>query len=83
MAGFKVMALSAFVKTICLIAALSAWCGAMWINVRAARQAHAGGYSFWSFNPQARIAAWRGRNLPLFLMSCAIFVAAGLVLFAL
>jgi len=46
MAGFKVMALSASVKTVCLIVALSAWCGGMWINVRAARRAHAAGYRF-------------------------------------
>jgi hypothetical protein len=71
---------SAFVKTICWIVALSAWCGGMWINVRAVRQAHAAGYSFWSFDPKVRLAAWRGRNLPLFLMCLAIFAAAILVL---
>jgi hypothetical protein len=79
MAGFKVMALNASVKTIFLIVALSAWCGGMWINVRAIRQARAAGYSFWSFDPKARRAAWRGRNLPLFLMCAAIFAAAILV----
>jgi hypothetical protein len=83
MAGLKVMALSASVKTICLIVALSAWCGGMWINVCAARQAHAAGYSFWSFDPKARLAAWRGKNLPLFLICLAIFAAAILALFVL
>jgi hypothetical protein len=72
--------LGAYVKTICLIVALSAWCGAMWSNVRAAKQLRASGYSFWSFNPRARLIAWKGMNIVLFLSCSAIFAAAILAL---
>jgi len=48
----------------------------MWVNVRAIKQARAAGYSFWSFDPKARYAAWRGKNLPLFLVFGAVFAAA-------
>jgi hypothetical protein len=71
--------LSAYVKTICWIVALSAWCGATWSNVRAAKQLRAAGYSFWSFNPRARLIAWKGTNIVLFLSCTAIFAAAILV----
>jgi hypothetical protein len=71
--------LSAYVKTICWIVALSAWCGTMWSNVLAAKQLRAAGYSFWSFNPRARLIAWKGTPIVLFLSS-AIFAAAILVL---
>ena len=67
-------------KTICWIVALSAWCGAMWSNIRAARQLRAAGYSFWSFNPRARLIAWKGTNIVLLLNCSAIFAAAILVL---
>jgi hypothetical protein len=52
----------------------------MWSNVRAAKQLRAAGYSFWSFNPRARLIAWKGRNIVLFLSCSAIFAAAILVL---
>jgi hypothetical protein len=63
-----------------MIVALSAWCGAMWSNVRVERQLRAAGYSFWTLNPAARFAAWKGTNLALFLGSTAIFAAAILAL---
>ena len=72
--------MSAYVKTFCWIVALSAWCGAMWSNFRAAKQLRAAGYSFWSFNPRARLIAWKGTNIVLFLSCSAIFAAAILVL---
>ena len=72
--------MSAYVKTICWIVALSAWCGAMWSNVRAAKQLRAAGYSFWSFNLRASRIAWKGTNIVLFLSCSAVFAAAILVL---
>ena len=63
-------------KLVCLIVALFAWCGAMWVNVRAIKQARAAGYGLWSLDPKAQYAAWRGKNLPLFLGFCAIFASA-------
>lgn len=56
--------------------ALLAWCGAMWRNVRAAKQLHAAGYSFWSFNLRARLIAWKGANIAIFLSCSAIFIVA-------
>jgi len=52
----------------------------MWSNIRAARQLRAAGYSFWSFNPRARLIAWKGTNIVLLLNCSAIFAAAILVL---
>jgi hypothetical protein len=52
----------------------------MWSNVRAAKQLRASGYSFWSFNPRARLIAWKGTPIVLFLSCAAIFAAAILVL---
>jgi hypothetical protein len=72
--------LSAYVKTICWIVALSAWCGAMWSNVLAVKQARAAGYSFWSFNPRVPLIAWKGTPIMLFLSCFAIFAAAILAL---
>jgi hypothetical protein len=74
--------LSAYVKNICWTVALSAWCGVMWSNVLAAKQLRAAGYSFWSFNPKARLMACKGWNIVLFLSCSAIFAAAILVLIA-
>jgi hypothetical protein len=70
-------------KIACFTVAFAAWCGAMWINLRAIRQAYAAGYGFWSLDTRARSAAWRGKNLPLFLIFLAVFIAAVLTLFAL
>ncbi len=67
-------------KTICSIVALSAWCGAMWSNALAAKQLRAAGYSFWSFIPKARLIAWKGTPIVLFLNCSAVFAAAILVL---
>lgn len=72
--------MSAYVKTICWIVVLSAWCGVMWSNVRTTKQLRASGYSFWSFNPRARLIAWKGTNIVVFLNCFAIFAAAILVL---
>jgi hypothetical protein len=72
--------LSAYVKAICWIVALSAWCGAMWSNVLAAKRLRAAGYSFWSFIPRARVVAWKGKPILLFLSCAAVFAAAILVL---
>jgi hypothetical protein len=71
---------SAYVKIICWIVALSAWCGAMWSNVLATKQLRAAGYSSWSFNPRARLIAWKGTPIVLFLSCSAISAAAILVL---
>jgi hypothetical protein len=71
--------LGTYVKIFCWIVALSAWCGAMWSNVLAAKQLRAAGYSFWSFNPRARLIAWKGTPIVLFLCCSAIFAAAILV----
>jgi amino acid permease len=71
--------LSAYVNTICGIVALSAWCGAMWSNIRVAKQLSAAGYSAWTFNMRARFNAWKGTNILLFLSCSAIFAAAILV----
>jgi hypothetical protein len=68
--------LSASLKIIFGIVALSAWCGAMWSNVLAMKQARAAGYGFWSFNPRARLIAWKGKPIVLFLSCSAIFAAA-------
>jgi len=68
------------VKTICWIVALSAWYGAMWSEFRVAKQLRAAGYSSWSFNLRARLIAWKGTNIVLFLSCCALFAAAILVL---
>jgi hypothetical protein len=54
----------------------------MWSNVEAAKQLRAAGYSFWSFNLRARLIAWTGTNIVLFLSCSAIFAAAILVLIA-
>jgi hypothetical protein len=54
----------------------------MWSNVEAAKQLRAAGYSFWSFNLRARLIAWKGTNIVLFLSCSAIFAAAILVLIA-
>lgn len=67
-------------KIICWIVALSAWCGTMWSNVLAWKQLRSAGISFWSFNPRARLIAWRGIPIVLFLSCSAIFAAAILVL---
>jgi hypothetical protein len=67
--------LSAFVKTILSIVALSAWCGAMWSNFRVAKQLRAAGHSIWTFNHRARWNAWKGTNIVLFLSCGAIFAA--------
>jgi hypothetical protein len=72
---------SAYVKTICCIVALSAWCGGIWSNIRAAKQLRAAGYSIWTFNTRARFNAWKGTNLALFLIYAAIFAAAILAMF--
>jgi hypothetical protein len=74
--------LSAYVKTICWIVAMSAWCGVMWSNFRAAKQLRAAGYGVWSFNPRARRIAWKGTNIVLFLSCSAIFATAILALIA-
>jgi hypothetical protein len=71
---------SAFVKTICWIMALSAWCGGIWSNFRVAKQLRAAGYSIWTFDTRARLNAWKGPNIVLFLSCSAIFAAAILVL---
>jgi hypothetical protein len=73
---------SAFVKTIFWIVALSAWCGAMWSNFRVANQLRAAGYSIWTFNTRVRFNAWKGANIVLFLSCSAIFAAAILALIA-
>ena len=72
--------MNTFVNTICLIVALSALCGAVWSNIRVAKQLHAAGYSIWTFNFRARVTAWKGTNIVLFLSCFAIFAAAILVL---
>jgi hypothetical protein len=64
------------VKTVCCIVALFAWYGVVWSNVRAAKQLRAAGYSVWSFNPRARLVAWKGINIVLFLSCSALFAAA-------
>jgi hypothetical protein len=74
--------LSAFVKIIFWIVALSAWCVAMWSNYRAAMQLRAAGHSIWTFNHSARWNAWKGTNIVLFLSCGAIFAAAILALIA-
>ena len=79
---FEVIAVSAFVKTICWIVALSAWCGAMWSIFRALKQLRAAGYSIWTFNTRARFNAWKGTNIVLLLSCSAIFAAAILALIA-
>jgi hypothetical protein len=68
--------LSAFVNTICLIVALSALCGAVWSNIRVAKQLHAAGYSIWTFNFRARWTAWKGTNIVLFLSCWATGILA-------
>ena len=68
--------MSAFVNTICLIVALSALCGAVWSNIRVAKQLHAAGYSIWTFNFKARLAAWKGTNIVLFLSCWASAILA-------
>jgi amino acid permease len=72
--------LSAYVNDICMIVALSAWCGAMWSNIRVAKKLRAAGYSIWTLNMRARFNAWKGTNIVLFLSCIAIFAAAILVL---
>jgi len=67
------------VNTIFLIVALFAWCGLMWSNVRVAKQLRATGYSIWTANMRARLNAWKGTNILLFLSCSAIFTAAVLV----
>lgn len=74
--------MSAFVKIICCIVALSAWCGAMWSNFRVAKQLRAAGHSIWTFNTRARFSAWKGANIVFFLSYSAIFAAAILALIA-
>ncbi|UGY12144.1 hypothetical protein [Bradyrhizobium septentrionale] len=59
-----------------LIIAFFGWCGVMWVNVRAIKQARAAGYRLWSFDPGARRAAWRGKNLVLFFICMAISAAS-------
>jgi len=54
----------------------------MWSNFRAAKQLHAAGYSIWTLNFRARLTAWKGTNIVLFLGSTAIFVASILALIA-
>jgi hypothetical protein len=75
------MAVSALVKTICCIVALSAWCGGMWCYIRVAKQLRAAGYSIWTFNSRARWNAWKGTNILLFLSCYAIFAASLLAVF--
>jgi hypothetical protein len=72
--------LGACLKIICWIVALCAWCGAMWSNALATKQLRAAGYSFWSFNPRARLVAWKGTPIVLLLSCASIFAAAILVL---
>jgi hypothetical protein len=67
---------SALVKTIFGIVALLAWCGAMWANIRVAKQLRDAGYSIWTSNSKARFNAWKGTNI-LPLLSClAVFPAS-------
>jgi hypothetical protein len=74
--------LSAFVKIILWIVALSAWCGAIWSNFRVAKQLRAAGHSIWTFDHSARWNAWKGTNIVFFLSWGAIFAAAVLALIA-
>lgn len=68
--------MSGFVKIFCVLMALLAWCGAIWINVRVAQQLRAAGLSVWTFNYRARFDVWKGRNIVLFLIYSAIFATA-------
>jgi amino acid permease len=75
------IAVSAYVKTIFGIVTLLAWCGAMWANIRVAKQLRAAGYSIWTSNSKARFNAWKGTNILLFLSCAAVFAASLLALF--
>jgi hypothetical protein len=68
--------MSAYMKDACFIVALLAWCGAMWSQVRFAKQLRADGYSIWTFNVRARLNAWKGANIVLFLSCGAVFAAS-------
>jgi len=68
--------MSAYVRDICWIVALLAWGGMMWNQVRALKQLHAAGYSIWTFNTKARLNAWKGTNIVLFLSCGAVFSIA-------
>ncbi|MET3912934.1 hypothetical protein ABID59_007308 [Bradyrhizobium sp. S3.3.6] len=68
--------MSAYVRTICYIAFLFAWCGGLWSCVLAAKQLHAAGNSIWTLNTRARLNAWKGANIVLFLSCSAVGAAA-------
>ncbi len=61
------------------VVALLAWCGGMWSNVRTAKQLEAAGHSVWTLNLRARLIAWKGANIAIFLISSTIFVSAVLI----
>ena len=67
--------MNAYVKDVCYIVALLAWCGAMWSQVRSLKQLRAAGFSIWTFNTRARLNASKGNIVP-FLGYFAIFALA-------
>jgi hypothetical protein len=67
---------AAYLRDICYVVALVAWCGLMWSQVRVLKQLRAAGYNIWTFNERARWNAWKGTNFVLFLSCGAVFAAA-------
>jgi hypothetical protein len=56
--------MNAYVKDVCYVVALFAWCGAMWNYVQYLKRLRAAGFSIWTFNTRARMNALEGYIVP-------------------